>query len=62
MALFKLFKRESPLPKPDCRLSAIVPSTSIAAAGKEVEHLLKAEAKEPDKRGRYDFFTPAWRG
>ena len=25
---------------------------------KEVEHLLKAEAKEPGKRARYDFFTP----
>ena len=58
MALFKFFKRDSPLPKPDGPLSAVVPSTSIAAANRKVEHLLKAEAKEPGKRGRYDFFTP----
>ena len=58
MAVFKFFKCDSPLPKPDGPLSAVVPSTSIAAANREVEHLLKAVVKEPGKRGRYDFFTP----
>ena len=62
MTLYKFFKRESLLPKPDGPLSAIVPSRSISAANKEVEQLLDVELEVSvsvgKRRGWYNFFSP----
>jgi hypothetical protein len=60
MSLFKYFQPSSTLPKPEGRLSTVVPSSSIAAANKEVKQVLdKADKPEGNlKRGAYEYFTP----
>ena len=60
MALYKYFAPAKPsLPKPDGPLSAVVPSSSIAAAKKEVTKVLEEELDTPKSaRGEYEHFTP----
>ena len=64
MALYKYFAPAKPsLPKPDGPLSAVVPSSSIAAANKEVTKVLEEELDQKDAtpksaHGEYEHFTP----
>ena len=64
MALYKYFAPAKPsLPKPNGPLSAVVPSSSIAAANKEVTKVLEEELDQKDAtpksaRGEYERFTP----
>lgn len=53
------FQPSSTLPKPEGRLSTIVPSSSIAATNKEVKQILD-KANKPEgnsKHGAYEHFT-----
>ena len=58
MSLLKYFQPSSTLPKPEGRLSTVVPSSSIAAANKEVKQVLDKTDKPESKRGAYEHFTP----
>ena len=59
MSLLKYFQPSSTLPKPEGRLSTIMPSSSIAATNKEVKQILdKADKLEKMKRGTYEHFIP----
>ena len=58
MSLLKYFQPSSALPKPEGRLSTVVPSSSIAAANKEVKQVLDQTDKAELKRGAYEHFTP----
>ena len=57
MAMYKYLKPVDPaLPKPEGSLSLVVPSSSIAAANKEVKRVINREGES--KRGKYCIFTP----
>lgn len=65
MALYKYFQSTSMLPKPDGPLSVIIPSSTIAAANKEVKQVLNTGSSDEgndtmptSKRGKYEHFTP----
>ena len=61
MSLLKYFQLSSTLPKPEGRrLSTVMPSSSIAAANKEVKQVLDKtdKPKKNSKRGVYERFIP----
>ena len=60
MSLLKYFQPSSTLPKPEGRLCAVMPSSSIAAANKVKQILDKANKPEENlaKCGAYEHFTP----
>ena len=60
MSLLKYFQPSSMLPEPEGRLSTVMPSSSIAAANKEVKQVLDKtdKPKKNSKRGAYEHFIP----